>query len=101
MRSLLIRGARVITPGNDLGVTDIFIEAGTKHEAGSTCLGVHLEGPFFNPDMAGAQNPAYLIKPDAAMVKCLDAISSTRARKPTRPILLMMPCVGRRHSSMP
>ena len=41
----------------------------------STCLGVHLEGPFFNAEMAGAQNPAYLMKPDAAMVKRLDAIS--------------------------
>ena len=41
----------------------------------SACLGVHLEGPFFNPAMAGAQNPAYLMKPDAAMVKRLQAIS--------------------------
>ena len=48
---------------------------GTEHQALSTCLGVHLEGPFFNPSMAGAQNPAYLMKPDAAMVKRLDAIS--------------------------
>ncbi len=31
-------------------------------------LGVHLEGPFFNPAMAGAQNPDYLKKPDIAMV---------------------------------
>ena len=44
----------------------------------STCLGVHLEGPFFNADMAGAQNPAYLMKPDAAMVKRLHAISPIR-----------------------
>ena len=42
---------------------------------GATCLGVHLEGPFFNADMAGAQNPAYLMRPDAAMVKRLGAIS--------------------------
>ena len=48
---------------------------GTRHQALSTCLGVHLEGPFFNASMAGAQNPAYLKKPDAAMVKRLDAIS--------------------------
>ena len=45
---------------------------------GSTCLGVHLEGPFFNRDMAGAQNPAYLKKPDAAFVKRLDAISPVK-----------------------
>ena len=42
---------------------------------GATCLGVHLEGPFFNAEMAGAQNPAYLMKPDAALVKRLHAIS--------------------------
>ena len=45
---------------------------------GATCLGVHLEGPFFNAEMAGAQNPAYLKKPDAAMVKRLNAISPIR-----------------------
>ena len=43
--------------------------------AGATCLGVHLEGPFFNASMAGAQNPAYLKSPDAEMVLRLHAIS--------------------------
>jgi N-acetylglucosamine-6-phosphate deacetylase len=43
--------------------------------AGATCLGVHLEGPFFNGDMAGAQNPAYLKLPDISFVKRLNAIS--------------------------
>ncbi|MBO5940323.1 MAG: N-acetylglucosamine-6-phosphate deacetylase [Kiritimatiellae bacterium] len=42
---------------------------------GSKCLGVHLEGPFFNPDMAGAQNPAYLKLPDISFVERLNAIS--------------------------
>jgi len=42
---------------------------------GATCLGVHLEGPFFNLEMAGAQNPAYLMKPDAELVRRLNAIS--------------------------
>lgn len=45
---------------------------------GATCLGVHLEGPFFNAEMAGAQNPAYLKKPDAAFVKRLNAISTVK-----------------------
>jgi N-acetylglucosamine-6-phosphate deacetylase len=45
---------------------------------GAACLGVHLEGPFFNGEMAGAQNPAYLRKPDAAFVKRLGAISPVR-----------------------
>ncbi|MBR4653451.1 MAG: N-acetylglucosamine-6-phosphate deacetylase [Kiritimatiellae bacterium] len=43
---------------------------------GATCLGVHLEGPFFNAAMAGAQNPAFLKLPDAAFVKRLHAIST-------------------------
>ena len=47
-------------------------------DEGATCLGVHLEGPFFNAEMAGAQNPAYLMKPDAALVKRLHAISPVR-----------------------
>ena len=42
---------------------------------GATCLGVHLEGPFFNGVMAGAQNPAYLKLPDASFVERLNAIS--------------------------
>ena len=45
---------------------------------GTTCLGVHLEGPFFNGDMAGAQNPAYLKNPDAQFVKRLNAISPVK-----------------------
>ena len=45
---------------------------------GATCLGVHLEGPFFNAEMAGAQNPAYLRLPDAAFVKRLHAISPVK-----------------------
>ena len=45
---------------------------------GAACLGIHLEGPFFNGEMAGAQNKAYLMKPDAALVKRLDAISAVR-----------------------
>ena len=47
----------------------------TSNSQLSTCLGVHLEGPFFNGEMAGAQNPDYLMKPDAAMVTRLNAIS--------------------------
>lgn len=45
---------------------------------GATCLGVHLEGPFFNQEMAGAQNPAFLKNPDAAFVERLHAISPVR-----------------------
>lgn len=45
---------------------------------GAECLGVHLEGPFFNREMAGAQNPAYLRDPDLAFVERLLAISPIR-----------------------
>lgn len=45
---------------------------------GATCLGVHLEGPFFNQKMAGAQNPAYLRKPDVGFVDRLNAIAPVR-----------------------
>ena len=45
---------------------------------GATCLGVHLEGPFFNAEMAGAQNPAYLRNPDATFVKRLNSISPVK-----------------------
>lgn len=45
---------------------------------GAVCLGIHLEGPFFNRSMAGAQNPGYLKDPDAAMVMRLDAVSPVK-----------------------
>ena len=47
-------------------------------ESGARCLGVHLEGPFFNGEMAGAQNPEFLRQPDAACVKRLVAIAPVR-----------------------
>ena len=36
--------------------------------------GVHLEGPFINPKCIGAQNPAFVRKPDIEEVKRLNAI---------------------------
>jgi len=36
--------------------------------------GVHLEGPFINSKCAGAQNPAFVRKPDMAEVKKLNSI---------------------------
>ena len=55
--------------------TERYKRLSTLNSQLSTCLGVHLEGPFFNPKMAGAQNSDFLKLPDAAMVKRLDAIS--------------------------
>lgn len=42
--------------------------------AGSKLLGIHLEGPFFNPKCAGAQNPACFRNPDIAAVDELNGI---------------------------
>ena len=63
-------------PEEDLVAMCHAAERYKERGGGATCLGIHLEGPFFSAEMAGAQNPAYLRKPDAAMVKRLDAISS-------------------------
>ena len=65
-------------PEEDLAEMCRAVERYKARGEGATCLGIHLEGPFFNGEMAGAQNPAYLKKPDAAMVKRLNAISPVR-----------------------
>ena len=42
--------------------------------SGAKILGIHLEGPFFNPKCVGAQNPDFLRLPDIEMVKRLNSI---------------------------
>jgi N-acetylglucosamine-6-phosphate deacetylase len=39
-----------------------------KNPTGAKVPGLHLEGPFINPDCVGAQNPDYVIKPDIQKV---------------------------------
>lgn len=41
----------------------------------SNVIGTHLEGPFINPQCLGAQNPAFVRKPDIKEVLRLNAIS--------------------------
>lgn len=45
---------------------------------GASLLGVHLEGPFFTPACAGAQNPAFLQHPRIGLVDELNAISPVK-----------------------
>jgi N-acetylglucosamine-6-phosphate deacetylase len=40
-------------------------------ENGAAIVGINLEGPFISPGKLGAQNPAYVRKPDEAMVRRL------------------------------
>lgn len=39
---------------------EVFREACRQNTEGAKMLGMHLEGPYFNPDKAGAQDPKYL-----------------------------------------
>ena len=41
----------------------------SEHWNGSIILGCHAEGPFISESKKGAQNPAYILKPNAAFVK--------------------------------
>lgn len=41
----------------------------SKSWDGSAILGCHAEGPFISESKKGAQDPAYILKPDAAFVK--------------------------------
>lgn len=51
------------------------VAAYRKDERFSKVLGVHLEGPYINPSCLGAQNPAYVRKPDIDEVLRLHAIT--------------------------
>jgi N-acetylglucosamine-6-phosphate deacetylase len=49
-----------------------------KNPSGAKLLGIHLEGPFINPECAGAQNPAFLKMPDIAIIDHLNKICPVR-----------------------
>ena len=60
---------------DDLATSLRNIEAYRQAPTGAKVIGTHLEGPYINPECIGAQNPAYLLKPDIAEVLRLNAIS--------------------------
>ena len=45
----------------------------TADEDMAELVGINMEGPFISPEKIGAQNPQYLMKPDASMFRRLQA----------------------------
>lgn len=45
----------------------------TADEDMAELVGINMEGPFISPEKIGAQNPKYLMKPDASMFRRLQA----------------------------
>ena len=54
------------------------VAAYRRDERFAKALGIHLEGPFVNPACCGAQNPAFVRKPDIREVLAIDAISPVK-----------------------
>lgn len=46
-----------------------------ENPTGARVPGLHIEGPFLNPDYIGAQNPAHLLLPDIKLVEEIRAIA--------------------------
>ena len=59
---------KVIT-GAIESVRALMAESRTPEFDGTTILGVHAEGPFISESKKGAQDPRYILKPDADFVK--------------------------------
>jgi len=63
------------TLASALKTADNYVKSGVK---GCKIPGVHLEGPYINPKCLGAQNPAFVRKPDIEEVKRLNSIFPVR-----------------------
>ena len=72
----------------DLFITlDNYEEAKAKNREGSQFMGMHLEGPYFAKNQAGAQDPRYIRNPDPAEYKEVLAYSTSIARWSAAPEL--------------
>ena len=61
---------------------EIFTAVGTyPNQVGSTLLGVNMEGPFVSVGKKGAQNEAYIRKPDVALFRKLQELSKNSIRQ--------------------
>jgi N-acetylglucosamine-6-phosphate deacetylase len=49
-------------------IRELAKESDSPEFSGSQILGMHMEGPFINPSKKGAQNEAYILRPDAQKV---------------------------------
>ena len=49
-------------------IRELAKESDSPDFSGSQILGMHMEGPFINPSKKGAQNEAYILRPDAQKV---------------------------------
>jgi N-acetylglucosamine-6-phosphate deacetylase len=54
------------------------VAAYKKSERFAKVIGIHLEGPFINPACCGAQNPAFVRKPNMREVLAISAISPVK-----------------------
>jgi N-acetylglucosamine-6-phosphate deacetylase len=59
-----------------LNMLKVYEEASKQNTAGSTFLGVHLEGPYFAMNQRGAQDPKYIRDPDPEEYK--EVIASSK-----------------------
>ncbi len=54
--------------------------SGSRYRGGAEMLGIHLEGPFISKVHPGAQDPSFILPPDAALLREFQEISGSRIR---------------------
>jgi N-acetylglucosamine-6-phosphate deacetylase len=68
--------------------------AAARARPSSGVLGIHLEGPFLNPERSGVHSPQWMRKPDASDIELLVAIAGRRKGDCGRVLLTLAPeCV--------